>query len=174
MYMIASINKQKLFGFARQIEKTFGTQINNSWLLTPDSSKYYHKVQQKFSNHILALKWCCCHGQLTMFPMVTCALTSFGKHSCLIADWSLNLKALEIQLPLETRKVTHDNTKNKTILPNFNHATLNWLSFYHENELQQQSWLFFKFCPILTSLGVWSSFILWPSKRNRSEFRGTP
>lgn len=27
---------------------------------------------------------------------------------------------------------------------------------------------------ILTSFGVWSSFILWPSKRNRSELRGTP
>lgn len=125
-------------------------------LLTPDSSKYYHKVQQKFSNHILALKWCCCHGQLTMFPMVTCALTSFGKHSCLIADWSLNLKALEIQLPLETRKVTHDNTKNKTILPNFNHATLNWLSFCHENELQQQLTIF----QVLSNTYIFRSLII--------------
>ena len=47
--------------------------------------KYYDfrlsETRQKFGDHVLMLKSCCCPEQPVLFPMVTCSLTAFSELS---------------------------------------------------------------------------------------------
>ena len=62
----------------------------------------------KFVNHILKLKSYCCHGQLAVFPVRTFLWASFGRFSPVMVGNAQPL--IKTQLPLETRKVAHDQT----------------------------------------------------------------
>ena len=47
--------------------------------------KYYDfrlsETRQKFGDHVLMLKSCCCHEQPALFPMATCRLTAVSELS---------------------------------------------------------------------------------------------